>query len=184
MRHPLHLCLPTLETFDNEKEEFGVFGGLEVDLEYSLHTISIWESKWKISFMKYADKLTKEQEFSLYECMCITPNVDKVMWGLLTVPLRKDIFEYMGDSMSASKIHRKDGAPRKKETITTELIYCWMSMLNIPYSCDRWHLNRLLKLIEVSFFKQNGPRKMGRAEALREQRELNAARRAKYNTKG
>lgn len=172
------------ETFDSEKEEFGVFGGIEVDLEYSLYTISLWESKWKIPFMSNSDKLTKEQEIGLYEAMCLTPNVDRVMWGLLTLPLKKDIFQYMGDSMSATTINNKNRRPGHHEIITTEIIYYWMSSFNIPYSCDRWHFNRLLRLIEVAFIKQSPPKKMGKREAMQQQRELNAARRAMYNTKG
>lgn len=184
MTHPFHLCLPTLETLNPETLEFGTFGGIEVDLEYSLYTISLWESKWKIPFMSNSDKLTKEQEIGLYEAMCVTPNVDKVMWGLLTLPLKKDIFQYMGDSMSATTINNRNQRPGRREIITTEIIYYWMSSLNIPYTCEHWHFNRLLKLIEVSFIKQAPPKKMSKGEAMNQQRALNAARRAMYNTKG
>lgn len=187
MTHPLHLCLPEIETFDSAKEEFGVFGGFEIDLEYSLYTISLWESKWKKSFIKNADKLTVEERLSLYELMCITPNVTKAMLGLLTPQLEKEIFQYMADPMSATVINRVGNQQGgKNETVTTELIYYWMSSLNIPYSCDRWHFNRLLKLIEVGFIKQAGPgkKKMSRREAIMYQKQLNDQRKAMYNTKG
>lgn len=184
MRHPLHLCLPRLETFDPEREVFGEFGGIEIDLEYSLYTISLWESKWKKSFMQNSDKLTKEEEIGFYEAMCITPNVDRAIWGLLTPPLKKDIWDYVIDPMSATTINNRENRPGRKQIITNEIIYYWMSSLNIPYSCEHWHLNRLLKLIEVGFIKQAPPKKMGAKQAMAQQRSLNAARKAMWNTKG
>lgn len=188
MEHPLHLCLPQLETIDPETLEFGVFGGIEVDLEYSLHTISLWESKWKKSFIESSKSLAKEEEIGLYEAMCLTPNVNKAMWGLLTPALKQEILKYRADSMSATTVNNRNNRPGRKEIITTEIIYYWMSSLNIPYSCDRWHLNRLLKLIEVGFIKQakeNGlGKKMSKADTARNYRELNEMRKAKFNTKG
>lgn len=184
MLHPLHLCLPELETFSQEKQEFGVFGGTEIDLEYSLYTISLWESKWKKPFIDNSNKLTSEEENSFYECMCLTPNVDRVMWGLLTLSLKKDIWAYITDSMSATTVNHRNQRPGRKEIITSEIVYYWMSSLNIPYSCEHWHFNRLLKLIEVGFIKQSPPKKMSPKQAMAEQRSLNAARKAMWNTKG
>ena len=184
MNHPFHLCLPTLETFDSERGEFGVFGGTEIDLEYSLYTISLWESKWKKPFTEASKAFTQEEEIGLYEAMCLTPGVDKLLWGLLTPPLKKDIFEYMADPMSATTVNNRNRRPGRREIITTEIIYYWMSTLNIPYTCEHWHFNRLMKLIEVSFIKQAPPKKMGKKEAMMQQRDLNAARRAMLNTRG
>lgn len=186
MSHPLHLCLPQLETLHPDTLEFGVFGGIEVDLEYSLYTISLWESKWKKPFIESSDKLTKEEEIGFYEAMCITPNVDRAMWGLITRQLREDIFKYMADSMSATTVNNRNRQrPGRKEIITSEIVYYWMSSLNIPYSCEHWHFNRLLKLIEVGFIKQAGPgKKMSMTETARSYRELNEMRKAMYNTKG
>ena len=184
MPHPLHLCLPALETFNPKTEEFGVFGGIELDLEYSLYTISLWESKWKKPFIETSDKFTEEEKIGFYEAMCITPNVDKAMWGLLTLPIEQDIWKYVTDPMSATTITNHNRRPGRKEIVTTEIIYYWMSSLNIPYSCEHWHFNRLMKLIEVGFVKQAPPKKMGAKEAMAQQKSLNAARKAMWNTKG
>lgn len=184
MEHPLHLRLPQLETINPETLEFGVIGGDELDLEYSLYTISLWESKWKKPFIDGSKKLTREEEIGLFEAMCITPNVKKSLWSLLTISLKKDIYDYMSDSMSATTINRINNRPGKKEVITTEVVYYWMTTLNIPLTCERWHLNRLLKLIEVGFIKQTPSKKMGKKDAARMYRDLNNARLAKYNTRG
>lgn len=182
--HPLLITLPEIETFDPEKSEFSILGGETIELEYSLYTVSLWESKWKKPFMTTMDNLTTGEEIGLFEAMCITEGIPKHTWGLLTRDIRKDIFDYLKDPMSATTITNRKSKPGKAQIITTEIIYYWMSSLNIPYSCERWHFNRLMKLIEVSFIKQSPPQKMSKTDAFKQQRELNALRRARLNTKG
>ena len=85
--------------------------------------------------------------------------------------------------MTATKIKRVGKGP-KGETITAELIYYWMVTLNIPFECQKWHLNRLITLVEICSIKNQPQKKMSKGEILRQNRELNAARRAKYKTRG
>ena len=72
-----------------------------------------------------------------------------------------------------------------KEVVTSELIYYWMVALEIPFECQRWHLNRLLTLIRVINIKNNAPKsKMGKREVLKSNAELNANRRKMTGSSG
>ena len=84
--------------------------------------------------------------------------------------------------MSATVIANQ--APsRNQEIITSELVYYWMTVLNIPFECENWHFNRLMMLIQVANAKNN-PKKMSKKDALARQREINEQRRKQYNTAG
>ena len=70
------------------------------------------------------------------------------------------------------------------EVITSELIYYWMVTFNIPFECEQWHLNRLFALIRICNLKNSKPQKMSKSEIAARNRELNAQRKAQYNTPG
>lgn len=179
----LHLQFKQLEKY-TEEEGFTYFGGGEVDLEHSLYTIALWESKWKKPW------LTKErksfQEYMSYiECMCITPDVDKEMFLLLTEDQQQQITDYIYDPQTATKIYRfNNQKPNRRQIITNELIYYWMFSLGIPMECEHWHFNRLMTMIELSSVKNGGSQKMKSRDIQQMYAQLNADRRAKLGSKG
>ena len=101
------------------------------------------------------------------------------------VDLIGQVMAYINDPMSATWFSNDEKQPvNKKEVVTSELIYYWMTAFNIPPEYQKWHLNRLLTLIRICGIKNAPPKKMGRNDIYNKNRSLNAARRHRLGTKG
>ena len=122
--------------------------------------------------------------------MTITQNVDPLVYSALTRENYEEILKYMESPMTATVINEKNipkgGAGRMGgRTITNELIYYWMSALQIPFSpCEKWHINRLMTLIRVASIEQQPPKQMSKRDIMAQNKSLNAARRAKLKSRG
>lgn len=180
----LKIIVPSSELWDEEKQEF-VYGKEQtLILEHSLVSLSKWESKWNKAFLN-KDKKSTEETIDYVRCMTITQNVDPEVYLRLSQQNIDDINRYIEAPMTATHINRygkKGGINR--ETVTSELIYYWMIALNIPFECQKWHLNRLLTLIEVCEVKSQPGKKMSKREIMSRNAALNEARKRKLNTKG
>lgn len=170
----------------NEKENrfYDVPNDISIELEHSLLAISKWESKWHVPFLKKEDK-TREQVMDYIKCMCITPDVpDSAFYGLSNLQIQK-ISDYINDPMTATTISNTQGSgSRRSEIVTSELVYYWMNECNIDKECETWHLNRLLRLIEVTSIKRQPDKKMTRRQTGTQNKALNAVRRAKMGSRG
>ena len=118
--------------------------------------------------------------------MTITQNVDPEIYGRLTSDNIEAVEKYIEAPMTATWFPQEGKGKGKHsgEVITNELIYYWMVALNIPFECQKWHLNRLFTLIKVCNVKNKPAKKMSKQEALSQQRALNEARRKRFNSKG
>lgn len=185
----LQVVIPSTELYDETKEEFIQVKGQVLQLEHSLVSISKWEAKWKKAFLT-KDQKTNEEILDYIRCMTLTQNVNPMVYSVIPRSVFEQIFSYIEDPMSATIITdlKTPGASKKKsETITSELIYYWMVALQIPFECQKWHLNRLMTLIRICEIKNTPPdkrKKMSRNEIFARNSELNAARRAAMGTKG
>ncbi len=179
----LRLKVPSLEFWDSKKEEFYKTKEVELQLEHSLVSISKWEQKFHKSFLDTKDKSDEEMIFYI-KCMTITQNIDDIIFSSLPREIINQIADYINDPMTATTFSDPRKSP-KKDIITSEIIYYWMIAYNIPFECQKWHLNRLLTLIKVCDIKNNSDnKKMSRNEIMSRNRTLNEARKAKYNTRG
>lgn len=178
----LEITVPGKELFDEKKNEFIYLKPTTLTLEHSLISLSKWESKWKKPFLSSDKSLPETIDY--IRCMTITQNVNQDVYKHLSNDNLNEVIAYIEDPMTATSITDRNRSILKKEVVTAELIYCWMVTLNIPFECQKWHLNKLLTLIEVCSIKNQPTKKMSRNEILRQNRELNAARRAKYKTRG
>jgi hypothetical protein len=179
----LRITIPEQSLWDPANEEFLYTKEQTITLEHSLLSISKWESKWNVSFLSSSQKLTNEQLTDYIRCMTLTQNVDPLIYNCLTNENLKAINDYIAAPMTATTITRQKKGP-SREKITSELIYYWMVALQIPFECQKWHINRLLTLIEVCNIKNTPPKKMGKRDLMARNKSLNAARRKAHNTKG
>lgn len=177
----LEIVVPGHEFFDEDKNEFVTTKATKLVLEHSLISLSKWESKWEKPFLS-SDK-TVPETIDYIKCMTLTQNVDPLIYNSLSDENVRAVVAYIELPMTATKVKSQKRA-RNNEIVTAELIYYWMIALNIPFECQKWHLNKLLTLIEVCSIKSQPQKKMSKSDILRSNRDLNAARRAKYKTKG
>lgn len=178
----LKITIPKREMFNDKTQEFFETKEYVIQLEHSLVSLSKWESKWNIPFMSKNEK-TIDETIDYIRCMTITQNIPIEAYNNLTNENIKEINEYIGKPMTATTFSKRESG-RGSEIVTSELIYYWMTALNIPMECQKWHLNRLLTLIKVCSIKQNPGKKMSSREITSRNAALNAARRKKFNTKG
>ena len=171
------------EGWDEEKEEFVPPKEQTLQLEHSLVSLSKWEAKWKKPFLSNKDK-TYEEVVDYIKCMTLTKNVDPTVYDYLDKRNVDDIIKYIHDPMTATTSTERGPKRISREIITSEVIYYWMIAFNIPPEYQKWHLNRLMMLIRVCSEKNNPPKKMSRAETMRRNAALNAARRKQHNTRG
>lgn len=190
----LEIKISAKEGFNNSTQEFINTKETVLCLEHSLVSISKWEAKYKKPFINENNK-SEEETKDYIKFMTITQNVDPIVYDMLSKKEMKIINDYIDSQATATKFYENKtvegiGGPvkRKNETITSELIYYWMISFQIPFECQKWHLNRLLTLIRICSIKekeQNGKSgKMSKRDVLAQNNALNAARRMRMKSRG
>jgi hypothetical protein len=172
-----------VELYDEKSEEFDTEGGTTLELEHSLVSLSKWESEFEKPFLG-KDPKTGEEVVAYVKAMTLTPNVSEEVFAQLSNENFEAINKYIDAKMTATWFSEQPGAPRTREVITAELVYYWMTVFNIPFECENWHLNRLFTLIRICNIKQAKPKKMSRTEMAQRNRQLNAQRKKQLGTTG
>lgn len=180
----LRIVIEGDETYNEETNEFETVNDVVVELEHSLIALSKWESKYQKPFLSPVKKTPKEL-YGYLEAMLVTPDVNPDVLYKCSQKNIDEIQKYIDSSQSATTFGT---LPERRgshgEVITSELIYYWMVAFNIPFECEKWHLNRLFALIRICNIKNSKPKKMSRNEIAQRNRELNAQRRAQLGSKG
>ena len=180
----LNLILPEEELFDDKTQEFIYFKPEPVTLEHSLISLSKWEAHYKKPFISTTEKTPEETMFYI-SCM-VTKHVSNINLVVHRLCKNKNLMEqieaYIADPMCATTIQHNGKQNGKKEVITAEIIYYDMIALQIPKEYEKWHLNRLMTLIEVCSIK-NQPdskkNKMTKDELYARQEAVNEANKAR-----
>ena len=180
----LQITIPEREFYNEATGEFVYIKETVLQLEHSLISLSKWESKWKKPFLSNKNPLTSEEMLDYIRCMTINNNVPDTAYLGIGMKEMNQIREYISDEHTATTIVDRRPRNNRSETITSELIYYWMIACQIPFECQKWHLNRLLMLIRICNIKQGPEQKMSRQSIYAQNKALNDARRAKLHTRG
>lgn len=178
----LEIVIPGRELFDESRMEFVSTKPTKLQLEHSLVSISKWESKWHKPFLSHEGR-TREESLDYIRCMTINRDVDPMVYYSIPDSSMRIINAYIDDTMTATTITENE-KNKSRQIVTSELIYYYMTALNIPFECQKWHLNRLLTLIRICSIKSQPPKKMSKNAIRKQNAELNAMRRARTGSKG
>jgi hypothetical protein len=179
----LRIIIPGAEYFNEESSTFEKADEFELELEHSLVSLSKWESRFQKPFLNSANK-SSEEVMGYVEAMILTSIYPKDVFARISSENITQINAYIESKESATTFGSMPERRGRGEIITAELIYYWMVAFAIPFECEHWHLNRLFALIRICNIKNSKPKKMGRNEMAQRNRDLNAQRRALYNTSG
>lgn len=187
---PKNIIIKDTEGWDNINEEFTTIKGGTLRIEHSLLSIAKWEAETEKCFLD-SRQLTEEEMILYIKCMTLN-NVPDRLFDLLSVENISEIKKYMNRKMSAVNFNsNRPAGKRSREQNTAEMIYYQMITLNIPKEFEKWHINRLMVLIQLvsrmneaaSNPKKNKHHKLTSSQ-ISARNELNAARRKQFNTNG
>lgn len=179
----LQITIPSIELWNESTEEFVYMKERTLQLEHSLVSLSKWESKWCKSFISNKN-ITEEETMDYIRCMTLTQNVPKEVYDYMPDSVVKQITDYINAPMTATYFSGNNNKKTSREPVTSEIIYYWMIAMNIPFECQKWHLNRLLTLIRVCNIKNKPPKKMSKRSVMSRNAALNAARKQRLGTMG
>ena len=179
--------IPKREWFDEIKEEFVYTDEATLKLEHSLISIQKWEAKYKKPFV--SDKPhTQEEMLDYIRFMTLNKDVKDDAYNNLTNKNREQINEYINDPMTATWFNDSNANNQKRgpngQAITAEKVYYWMTALQIPFECEKWHFNQLMTLIKVCSYESQPKKKMSRKDIYSQNRSLNEQRKKAMHSKG
>ena len=164
-----------LKVYDGEHE-------VVLEFEHSLLSVSKWESKHLKPFMSRYTKTSTEM-IEYFECMLLTPGVNKNLIYALSPQQLDDLANYINAPQTASSVPSQDSR-LAQETVTSELIYYWMVGMKINWEAQNWHLSRLMMLIEITNYKLQPEKKRPMRETMAKWREANERQKKLFNTSG
>ena len=182
---PLRLHLDAYADYDENSGSYFEDPAVDVLLEHSLLSLSMWEDAHEKPFLNKNDsKRTVAEQKDYYKCMVIgdVPPHFEDRLGRLEF---KAISEYVNRKHTATTFRSQEGEfyGQKGNTtgqlLTSELIYSYMVDLGIPFEAEKWNINRLMTLIKTCGENQKPKKKMGKAATAQRNASLNAARKRK-----
>lgn len=183
---PLTITIPGAELFDNDTGKFTELPDTTLVLEHSLISISKWEAKWKKPWLDENYEKTNDELYNYIQCMVVKGNASDEVVRHITRDEYLKIMDYIADPMTASIVKKVKTSNIKSQNFTTsELIYAWMTAYRIPWEAQKWHLNRLMMLINMldEMNREADPKnKKSEAELIRDYAKLNEENKKRFHT--
>lgn len=183
----LTIHIPALESYDGKRNLYINLDEVTIELEHSLISLSKWEAIWEKPFLG-PDVKTTDETIDYIRAMTLTPNIPPEVYLRLSSDNFTQINNYIDAKMSATWFTdpaSQAKGPKRREIITSEIIYYWMISLQIPLEWgETRHLNQLFTLIKVCNQKNAPEKKMNKRDMIAQRNMLNAQRRAEHNTQG
>lgn len=174
----LTLHVKAKELLDERTMEFINIPSKVFKLEHSLLSLSKWETKWQKPFL--SSTKSRKEFIDYIRCMTIPESNDEYWEWFIDDDEIRIVQEYIESPQSATVINQDALKGRKKNNrsrfITSELIYWWMICFNVPIEFEKWHLNRLMNLLEIAIIESNPPKKMSMQDIARQNQAINAKR--------
>lgn len=179
----ISIDLGAKEYYDEKTNQFlNVEIGV-VRFEYSLKAVYEWEAKWRKPFLK--GNLTYDESIDFYMMMAIDPFDVKYLNDEVIDILKN----YISDSSTATTFSSYDSQNNnngfiKGKIYTAEELYALMFRDNVPLEFENRNLNRLFIILRIISSYRTPPKKMSKHDILRQNAQLNAARKKALQTKG
>lgn len=172
----LEITVPETQFFNEKTYEFVTVPKAKLLLEHSLISVSKWESKWCVPFL--GTTMTPEQLFYYTKCMCINKGIEDRVFQAIPSEAYEQIKAYIDSPMSATTINTNKQRPGRggPKRMTSEYIYYLMVANDIPFDCEKWHLNRLINLLEICAINNQADNKMSKKDIYAQNRLLNEQR--------
>lgn len=203
----LKIVIPPFEIFDETNNTFIQNKTTTVlKMEYSLHAIALWEQEYEKPWIPKKDinpynkeppkdlQRTPEELQYFYKCMVLNIPIDEFNNDLFfgfTKQNYEDIGNYLQKTRSATKIIPDEGNKKgKSRPLTSEVVYAWMSELQIPWEAQYWNFNRLLNLVQIINEDNTPPNKKKKNRTknaynqMKEWSQINDQRLKQLGTKG
>lgn len=158
-----------------------------IRLEHSLISISKWEEQTKRRFLSdVSGPQTKDDWIRYIQCMSLDGPIDPMLLNCITEQQFNRIVKYIKDNKTATVFTgvRKKNKKSKNRELSSELIYCYMAEYRLPWYAEKWHLSRLLTMIQVADNLHSGDDKMNKKEVMSHYAKLNEMNRRRFHSKG
>ena len=184
--HSREFKIPETKLFNEETNRIIHVPETTLVFRHSLISVSEWEMKYGIPYMRTGREWTADEMLYYMKCMTVGDIPDDNVYKAMPLSVQQSVQEYMNAELTATTIREIfDTRKNQNQEVTSELIYAWMVLLQIPpIPFENWQFNKLLTLIRVVNAEQAPKKKMSPEETLRRYEDINERNARKFGFTG